>query len=96
MRHEAALQDAGLRDMPLHSLRHTAAASWLAVGHPLMFVMRQLGHRAVTATEEYYGHLEGSFVKGAAASTEAAIIGARPLARPGTGEHRRRSARRTD
>ena len=95
--HEAALQDAGLRDMPLHSLRHTAAASWLAVGHPLMFVMRQLGHRAVTTTEEYYGHLEGSFVKGAAASTEAAIFNARPLARPTrTGEHKRRSARQND
>jgi integrase len=76
--------------MPLHSLRHTAAASWLAVGHPLMFAMRQLGHRAVTTTEEYYGHLEGSFVKGAAARTEAAIIDARPLAPPaGTGERER-------
>lgn len=43
--HEAALVDAGIRDMPLHSLRHTAAAAWLAVGHPLIFVQRQLGHR---------------------------------------------------
>jgi integrase len=95
--HEAALHDAGLRDMPLHSLRHTAAASWLAVGHPLIFVMRQLGHRAITTTEEYYGHLEGSFVKGAAVMTEAAIIDARPIARPtGTGERERYSARRSD
>ena len=39
--HEAALADAGLRDMPLHSLRHTAAAAWLAAGHPLIFVQRQ-------------------------------------------------------
>jgi integrase len=30
--HEATLQDAGLRDMPLHALRHTAAAAWLATG----------------------------------------------------------------
>jgi integrase len=74
--HEAALQDAGLRDMPLHSLRHTAAAAWLAVGHPLIFVQRQLGHRSITTTEEHYGHLEGSFVKDAAARTEAAIAAA--------------------
>ena len=81
--HEAALEDAGIRDMPLHSLRHTAAAAWLAAGHPLIFVQRQLGHRSITTTEEHYGHLEGSFVKGAAASTEAAIIAARRAEPPG-------------
>jgi hypothetical protein len=59
--HEATLQDAGLRDMPLHALRHTAAASWLVSGHPLIFVQRQLGHRSITTTEEHYGHLESSF-----------------------------------
>ena len=31
--HEWALEDAGLRDMPLHSLRHTAATLWLATPH---------------------------------------------------------------
>ena len=51
----------GIRDMPLHSLRHTAAASWLSTGHPLMFVQRQLGHRSITTTERHYGHLEQSF-----------------------------------
>jgi integrase len=74
--HEAALVDAGIRDMPLHSLRHTAAAAWLAVGHPLIFVQRQLGHRSITTTEEHYGHLESSFIKDAAARTEAAIAAA--------------------
>lgn len=50
---EAALFDAGMRDMPLHALRHTAAASWLATGHPLIFVQRQLGHRSITTIEEH-------------------------------------------
>lgn len=77
--HEAALDDAGIRDMPLHSLRHTAAAAWLVAGHPLIFVQRQLGHRSITTTEEHYGHLEQSFVKNAAAETEAAIAAATPL-----------------
>ena len=76
--HEAALEDAGLRDMPLHSLRHTAAAAWLATGHPLIFVQRQLGHRSITTTEEHYGHLELSFVHEAVARTEDAI---RPASR---------------
>jgi integrase len=61
--HEAALVDAGLRDMPLHALRHTAAAAWLATEHPLIFVQRQPGHRSITTTEEHYGHLEQSYVR---------------------------------
>ena len=73
--HKAALQDAGLRDMPLHSLRHTAAAAWLTTGKPLMYVQRQLGHASITTTEHCYGHLERSFLKSAAAETEIAIWG---------------------
>jgi integrase len=73
--HKNALRDAGLRDMPLHSLRHTAAATWLTTGQPLMYVQRQLGHRSITTTERCYGHLEGSFLKQAAAQTESAIWG---------------------
>jgi integrase len=71
--HPHALQDAGLRHMPLHSLRHTAAAAWLSTGQPLMYVQRQLGHAQITTTERLYGHLEEAFVRRAAAETEAAI-----------------------
>jgi integrase len=71
--HEATLVDARLRDMPLHCLRHTAAAAWLSTGHPLIFVQRQLGHRSITTTESHYGHLETSFLEGAAAKTERVI-----------------------
>ena len=44
--------------MPLHALRHTAAASWLTSGHSLIFVARQLGQRSITTTEQHHGHLE--------------------------------------
>jgi integrase len=71
--HKDALRDAGLRDMPLHALRHTAAAAWLLTGHPLIYVQRQLGHASITTTEAYYGHLEESFLKSAPEATEAAI-----------------------
>ena len=71
--HKEALRDAGLRDMPLHALRHTAAAAWLSTGQPLMFVQRQLGHAQITTTERLYGHLEEVFVRQAAAETERAI-----------------------
>ena len=56
--HSYALQDAGLRHMPLHSLRHTAAAAWLAAGNSLLYVQQQLGHRDLATTSHYYGHLE--------------------------------------
>jgi hypothetical protein len=44
--HKHARQDATLRDMPLHALRHTAAAAWLAAGNSLMYV----SGNSVTAT----------------------------------------------
>lgn len=71
--HKATLQDAALRDMPLHALRHTAAAAWLAAGNPLMYVQRQLGHADIGTTERYYGHLERRVLAAGAAATEAAI-----------------------
>ena len=74
--HKEALRDAGLRDMPLHALRHTASAAWLSTGRPLMYVQRQLGHAQITTTERLYGHLEESFARNAAADTERQILAA--------------------
>ncbi|MHB1468689.1 MAG: tyrosine-type recombinase/integrase [Solirubrobacteraceae bacterium] len=71
--HKAALRDAALRDMPLHALRHTAAAAWLAGGNSLMYVQRQLGHADIATTERYYGHLERRVLAAGARATEQAI-----------------------
>lgn len=71
--HKDALEDAALRDMPLHALRHTAAAAWLAAGNSLMYVQRQLGHADVSTTERYYGHLERHVLAAGAVATEEAI-----------------------
>ncbi|MHB1538180.1 MAG: nucleotidyl transferase AbiEii/AbiGii toxin family protein [Solirubrobacteraceae bacterium] len=71
--HEIALKDAALRDMPLHSLRHTAAAAWLAGGNSLMYVQRQFGHADIGTTERYYGHLERHVLAAGAIATEEAI-----------------------
>ena len=72
--HEHALEDAALRrSLRLHDLRHTAAASWLAAGLPLIYVQRQLGHASITTTQGVYGHLEESFLRGAADRAERAI-----------------------
>jgi integrase len=67
-------RDAGLRDsLRLHDLRHSAAASWLAAGLPLIYVQRQLGHAAITTTEKQYGHLEQGFLRGAAQRAETVV-----------------------
>lgn len=79
--HKQALQDAALRDMPLHALRHTAAASWLAAGNSLMYVQRQLGHADISTTERYYGHLERHVLAAGAVATEEAIARAARAAR---------------
>jgi integrase len=98
--HKATLRDAGLQDMPLHALRHTAAASWLAAGNSLMYVQRQLGHSDIATTERYYGHLERHVLAAGAIATEEAIKRAvannrrgatREDARARTGEAVRRS-----
>jgi len=89
--HGWALEDAGLRHTPLHALRHTAAIAWLATGHPLIFVQRQLGHRSITTTEEHYGHLELSFVQEAVLRTEEAIAAATPPKDQGEESGRNRS-----
>lgn len=72
--HKAALRRAGLRrSLRLHDLRHTAAASWLAAGLPLIYVQRQLGHASIVTTEGQYGHLEKSFLRCAARRSEALL-----------------------
>jgi integrase len=71
--HKDALEDAALRDMPLHALRHTAAGAWLAAGNSLMYVQRQLGHADISTTEHYYGHLERHVLAAGAIATEEAI-----------------------
>lgn len=75
--HEQALEDAGLADLPLHGLRHTAAAAWLGTGRSLEFVRAQLGHSSIKVTSDYYGHLEQDFRAAGVADTEARIRAAR-------------------
>jgi integrase len=83
--HKLALHDAGLRDMPLHSLRHTAAAAWLAAGNSLMYVQRQLGHADIATTERHYGHLERRVLAAGAIATEEAITRASAVILVGSG-----------
>jgi integrase len=86
--HKTALQDAALRDMPLHALRHTAAAAWLDGGNSLMYVQRQLGHGDIRTTERYYGHLERHVLAAGALATEQAIAHAASSTRSASRDRR--------
>ena len=81
--HHAALRSAGLRNtLRLHDLRHTAAASWLAQGLPMVYLQHRLGHSDISTTIHHYGHLEQSFLSNAAQRAEAGIFTAQQAAHP--------------
>lgn len=73
--HKSALKAAGLRDMPLHSLRHTAASVMLAAGKGLPYVTEQLGHGSYSTTVQFYRHFEQSGSRRRAADVEALVWG---------------------
>jgi integrase len=53
----AARVAAGLPDVRVHDLRHTAASLWLAAGADPKVVQRVLGHATAAMTMDLYGHL---------------------------------------
>jgi len=48
---------AGVPDVRVHDLRHTAASIWLAAGADPKVVQRVLGHATAAMTKDLYGHL---------------------------------------
>lgn len=52
-----AAKTAGVEDVGLHTLRHSAATALLDGGVPLHVVSRILGHSSVAITGDVYGHL---------------------------------------
>jgi integrase len=64
------LKKAGLRGMPMHSLRHTFAALLIAAGHNPKYLQHQMGHGSVQITLDLYGHLYDETNREAAKKTE--------------------------
>lgn len=58
----------------LHGLRHTHATILLAAGTPVKVVSERLGHRDVTTTLNYYGHVVPG-IQGQAAAAFAEAVG---------------------
>jgi len=52
-----AAKAAGLADVTLHTLRHSAASMMLTHGVPLTVVSQVLGHAGIAITADTYGHV---------------------------------------
>ncbi len=70
-----ALENAGLRRIRFHDLRHTYVSLLLSQGENIKFVQSQLGHASAKTTLDRYGHLMPNLEYGAAKRLENAVFG---------------------
>ena len=75
---KAAASAAALTGVAVHTLRHSAATTWLENGVHLKAVSELLGHASIAITADIYGHLSEETARGAMAtlSTRSGCIGA--------------------
>jgi integrase len=73
------LRQAGLPDMRLYDLRHTAATLALTLGIPPKVVSEQLGHANAAFTLDTYCHVLPHMQQEAAAKMEAALLNGKSL-----------------
>jgi integrase len=73
------LRDAGLPDIRLYDLRHTAATLALALGIPPKVVSEQLGHASAAFTLDTYSHVLPHMQDETAAKMEAALVNGLPF-----------------
>ncbi|MBQ0894027.1 site-specific integrase [Micromonospora sp. U56] len=67
------IRQAGLRQVRLHDLRHTAASVLLAQGVPARVVMEILGHSQISVTLNIYAHVAPKIAREAATRMEGAL-----------------------
>jgi integrase len=53
---EVAAKSAGVTDVGVHTLRHSAAVAWLEAGVHIKAVADLLGHSSIAITGDTYGH----------------------------------------
>lgn len=85
---ERACEEAGVRRIHPHVLRHTYASQLVELGVPLRVVQQLLGHSSITTTERY-AHLAPGAEEAAVARLEEATRGTVPGVK--TLEHKRNS-----
>ncbi|WP_127572507.1 tyrosine-type recombinase/integrase [Georgenia faecalis] len=75
MQRRVAAARAGLPDVGLHTLRHTAATVMLLNGVPLKVVSDILGHSSITITADIYGHVTTEAARDALARLSSDLTG---------------------
>lgn len=73
------LKAAGLPEIRLYDLRHTAATTALAAGVPVKVVSEMLGHASVAITLDIYSHVLPHMQDEAAQKMESLVFGAPPI-----------------
>jgi len=68
-----AAKRAGLSDVGLHTLRHSAVTLMLDAGVPILTVSRTLGHYSVSVTGDVYGHVSDDASERAMSALAAAV-----------------------
>jgi len=63
---KALLEEAGVKRIRFHDLRHTAASLMLNHGIAILIVSKMLGHSKPSTTLDYYGHLIPTMQEGVA------------------------------
>jgi integrase len=74
---ETAAAKAGLKDVGVHSLRHSAAVAWLDAGVHIRAVADLLGHSSISVTGDVYGHTSDDTAR-AAVEKLAGTLGLQP------------------
>lgn len=62
---QIAAQKAGIADVGVHTLRHSAAVAWLESGVHIKAVADLLGHSSIAITGDVYGHTSDSTARAA-------------------------------
>jgi len=70
---KVAAARAGLSDVGLHTLRHSAATVMILAGVPLKVVSEILGHASIAITGDVYAHVSPDVSAGATAALGAAL-----------------------
>lgn len=57
-RHEQAIKKAGIRFLPIHTLRHAHVSSLISLGVPITAISKRVGHSSPQITLSVYAHAE--------------------------------------
>lgn len=57
-RHESAIKKAGIRFLPMHTLRHAHVSSLITMGVPITAISKRVGHSSPQITMSVYAHAE--------------------------------------